>query len=80
MKLTKAPAQYSHDLIYLCQTAGIQLDDAQEKFLKTLTVFQLETRYPEDFLDLKKQATNEMTASLFNEFNKFQTWLNQIPK
>ena len=79
-KLTKAPAPYNHDLVYLCQAANVQLDDAQEKFLKTLTVFQLETRYPEDFLDLKKQASNEVTASLFSEFNKFQTWLNQILK
>lgn len=76
----KAPAPYSHDLVYLCQAANIQLDDGQEKFLKTLTVFQLETRYPEDFIDLKKQATNAVTASLFSEFNKFRTWLNQVGK
>jgi len=48
---------FSHNLMYLCEKAGIELDDQKLELLEEISDFNLEARYPDDKFSFYKKCT-----------------------
>jgi HEPN domain-containing protein len=68
---------YTHELKYLASKAGLTLTQEQKDFLEELIVFQIETRYPEEYEAIKEKATPEKARTLLKQFEIFKSWVQK---
>ena len=75
-KYNKTPPR-KHDLEILADAAGVlaQLDESQQDFLDTLSLYYIESRYAEDRDALAKHCTNKVTKDAFEQTGVILTWL-----
>jgi HEPN domain-containing protein len=65
-------APKTHDLIYLIDKAGLEIDDKQKLYLSALMQFQLEGRYPDYLLN---SPTKEKSLDYLQKTKDFLQWL-----
>lgn len=66
-----------HDLNRLAEVATLKLTDEQNIFLKSLSIEQQKTRYPEDIKALGKSYTQSYAQEILKQTREFRTWLRQ---
>lgn len=74
VKVNLKLAPKTHNLLYLVDNAGLELDDAQLKFLTILQKYQLEGRYPGDEISIPGTETAE---KYLQETKELLVWLMQ---
>ena len=67
----------THDLERLARLTGILMEEGQLEFLKLLTDYYIETRYPEDLTALSSDLDKKKSQSYLKETEAFLEWLNQ---
>lgn len=75
---TRAPAPYGHDLYKLTDKTGLALTSVQVEFLKRVTEYNIEGRYPDYKRELKHRATGEFCESELNEIERFGEWIQTL--
>lgn len=80
MRKVKQIPPKSHDLEYLAEKAGLNLQVEDSDFLTEMNQFVLEARYPDEKLDIYKKATKIIAESYFKRTIQFTTWLKEIVK
>ena len=71
----KEHAPYSHNLLYLAQSAELTLQNNDEKLLSEINEYNLECRYPDDKYMIYKKATEELFETYFKKVEKFRLWI-----
>ncbi|KAF0153153.1 MAG: HEPN domain-containing protein [Ignavibacteria bacterium] len=71
----------THDLNKLASFAKLELSEEQKDILDEITLFNLETRYPDYKLEFYKKCTKEFTTASIEKILELRTWLkNQLQK
>ncbi len=77
VKLIKANAPYSHNLVDLAKKTGIEFSEEQKILLADLTEFNLEARYPEWQKQFYLKCNKKYTENYFSSSVKMQKWLKK---
>ncbi|MCL4516868.1 MAG: HEPN domain-containing protein [Firmicutes bacterium] len=78
--VTKTMPPKTHDLLRLISLARIELDEKRELFLRRLTHYYIETRYPEEVNNLTATASKELAESYFAQTGEAIKWLDSLLK
>ena len=70
----------THDLIRLIELAKIGLADKQQLFLRKLTAYYIETRYPEEVKELSKKATKILANAYLKDSEEVVKCIDQLLK
>ncbi len=70
----------THDLIRLIELARIGLTDKQQLFLRKLTTYYIETRYPEEVKELSEKATKILADIYLKDSEEFIKCVDQLLK
>ncbi|WP_413911652.1 HEPN domain-containing protein [Desulfobacula sp.] len=68
---------FSHNLVYLCEKAGIELDDQKLELLEEISDFNLEARYPDDKFSFYKKCTIGFTKNKLKQIRVLREWFLQ---
>ncbi len=71
----KEHAPYSHNLIYLAQSAELTLQDNEKKLLSEINEYNLECRYPDDKYMIYKKTTKELFETYLKKVKQFRIWI-----
>lgn len=68
-----------HDLISLAGDAGLLpgLDQEAKKFLRRLTYYYIETRYPDKRVELEARCTNQLVRETLRSAKEVLLWLKK---
>jgi len=66
-----------HDLVVLANLTNLasECDEARLDFLRRLTVYYLESRYPDERADLAAKCTEQFTKEIVAKTEEIFTWL-----
>lgn len=73
--ITSKTPPYSHRLVALLEIAGIPADKERLDFLEILTVYYINSRYPEYKEKLSKTLNKKTTRSIFQRTQECFKWL-----
>jgi HEPN domain-containing protein len=68
---------FSHNLVYLSEKAGLELNDDNLELLEEVSDFNLEARYPDDKFSFYKKSTMEFTENKLKQIDRLKKWLLQ---
>ncbi len=74
---TKKQSPYTHDLLALTQTSGINPSKAQEKQLNEITAFNVRARYDDVKYLFYKKATKKYTEKYIEFTKQLRLWLKK---
>ena len=77
VKETKEFPPKLHDLIRLLELTKISLNNEQELFLRKLSNFYIETRYPEEMHEINKKVNAKLAAKYLKDAEELIKCLNQ---
>ncbi|MBX3730130.1 MAG: HEPN domain-containing protein [Candidatus Sumerlaeia bacterium] len=69
-----------HSLMRLAEAASLVVDEEQEMFLRELSNYYIETRYPEDIASLAGRIEREQSAQVLTRTEELLVWLSLILK
>ena len=75
-KSNKTPP-FSHNLVYLSEKAGLELNDESLELLEEVSDFNLEARYPDDKFSFYKKSTMKFTEKKLKQIKGLKKWLLQ---
>jgi HEPN domain-containing protein len=67
----------SHDLLKLANITEIDIDNSIQKLLSELSYYYIETRYPEDIININKKVTKKKAGEYLSKTEELFKWLNQ---
>jgi len=67
-----------HNLVKLAQHAQIEVDQAQVMFMRDLSRYYVETRYPDQIAELSRGMTGEKAAAVLNQTEAMLRWLSSM--
>jgi HEPN domain-containing protein len=68
---------FSHNLVYLSEKAGLDLNEEQLGLLEEISDFNLEARYPDDKFSFHKKCTIGFTKKKLQQIRMVRKWLLQ---
>ena len=68
---------FSHNLVYLSEKAGLELNEEKLELLEEITDFNLEARYPDDKFSFYLKSTQEFTQNKLTQIEELKKWLLQ---
>ncbi|HRX16952.1 MAG TPA: HEPN domain-containing protein [Spirochaetota bacterium] len=68
----------SHNLLFLCEKAKIELTDGQKEFLDIVNGFNIDTRYPDYKLTFYKNCSKEFTLKHFTKIKEIYRWIRSL--
>lgn len=77
VKTTKRPAPYIHDLAKLAGLAGVSLDARKLADLRTITTFNIATRYDEYKLAFAQKCTPAFSKKYLAVSDNLYSWLKK---
>lgn len=75
-KQDKTPP-FSHNLVYLSEKAGLELNEENLDLLEEVSDFNLEARYPDHKFSFHKKCTMEFTEKKLQQIERLKKWLLQ---
>lgn len=79
VKITKAHAPFTHDLLRLSQLANLSLNAEQKDWLDTITTFNLNTRYDNYKEEFYLKCTPEFSELWMERIKTIRTWIKNKP-
>lgn len=70
----------THDLIRLIELAKVGLTVKQQLFLRKLTAYYIETRYPEEVKELSKKVTKILASAYLKDSEEVIKCIDQLLK
>jgi HEPN domain-containing protein len=74
----KEHAPFIHNLLKLAEISEISIDQAQKDALNEITRFNLESRYPDDKKNFRKECTEDFTRKWMIEIEEIYKWLKSM--
>lgn len=68
---------FSHNLVYLCEKAGLELQQNNLELLEEISDYNLESRYPDDKFSFFKRCTKGFTSNKLKQIEEIREWLLQ---
>ncbi len=68
---------FSHNLVYLSEKAGLELNEEMLGLLEEVSDFNLEARYPDQKFSFHKKCTMSFTKKKIYEIERVKKWLIQ---
>lgn len=68
---------FSHNLVYLCEKAGLELQQKNLELLEEISDYNLEARYPDDKFSFFKRCTKRFTSNKLKQIEEIREWLLQ---
>lgn len=68
-----------HQLMRLAEVASIKVPDERAGFLRELSVYYIESRYPEEQSQITGQVGQEMAKEVLRQTEETIQWLESIP-
>lgn len=68
---------FSHNLVYLSEKAGLELQQNNLELLEEISDYNLEARYPDDKFSFFKRCTKEFTSNKIKQIEEIRKWLLQ---
>ena len=68
---------FSHNLVYLSEKAGLELQQSNLELLEEISDYNLEARYPDDKFSFFKRCTKEFTSNKIKQIEEIRKWLLQ---
>jgi len=68
---------FSHNLVYLSEKAGLEIDEETLELLEEVSDFNLEARYPDQKFSFHKKCTMAFTEKKLYEIARLKKWLIQ---
>jgi HEPN domain-containing protein len=65
----------THNLLRLAELGKLELNNDKLTLLQELTLYQIDTRYPDEKFSLYKTATKEFTEIRYNKVFEIKDWL-----
>ena len=75
-KQDKTPP-FSHNLVYLSEKAGLELNEENLELLEEVSDFNLEARYPDNNFSFHKKCTMVFTEKKLQQIGRLKKWLIQ---
>jgi HEPN domain-containing protein len=67
-----------HSLVRLAEAASLSVDDEQAGFLRELTAYYIQTRYPEETSDLGSQVNEDEARRVLDRAEETVQWLSSM--
>lgn len=67
-----------HNLMRLADHAGLELEQEQADFLRDLSGYYIQTRYPEETEALSSEVSREMAREILRETEATIQWLSSM--
>ena len=67
-----------HQLMRLAEVAGLEVIGERAEFLRELSAYYIQTRYPEEIKDLASQAKKESAQRVLYRTEEVLQWLNSM--
>ncbi len=67
-----------HNLMRLAQVASLDLSEDQEEFLRELSAYYIQSRYPEEIDALSGGVTRELACDVLRKSGEMLAWLSSI--
>ena len=67
-----------HHLMRLAEAAAVEMSSNQMDFLRELSAYYIQTRYPEEISDLASQVKEDEARRVMNQTEEIVQWLNSI--
>lgn len=67
-----------HNLIRLADAAGIKLKEDMADFLRELSAYYIQTRYPEEIADLSLQIKKSIAQEILTKTEEVILWLSSM--
>ncbi len=80
VKHTQAHAPPKHGLNLIADRAGLSLTTKQKEFLRRVTDYNLNTRYPDYKFEIKKRISQEYCERELEQITEFGKWLKTMLK
>jgi HEPN domain-containing protein len=77
-KRTKELPPRIHQLMRLAEVAGLEVSGERAEFLRELSAYYIQTRYPEEIRDLASQAKKEGAQRVLDRTEEVLQWLNSM--
>ncbi len=68
---------FSHNLVYLSEKAGLELQQNNLELLEEISDYNLEARYPDDKFSFFKRCTKKFTSNKIKQIEEIRKWLLQ---
>ena len=68
---------FSHNLVYLSEKAGLELQQNNLELLEEISDYNLEARYPDDKFSFFKRCTKGFTSNKLKQIEEIREWLLQ---
>jgi HEPN domain-containing protein len=75
---TKGLPPRLHQLMRLAEVAGLEVSGERAEFLRELSAYYIQTRYPEEIKDLASQAKEEGAQRVLDHTEEVLQWLNSM--
>ncbi len=69
-----------HDLELLAEKAELRLDDDKIHFLREMTVYNLDARYPDEQYEIYKRANGTVAELIINQTEEYLKWMKELLK
>jgi HEPN domain-containing protein len=66
-----------HNLMRLAESAGIEVDEARADFLRELSAYFIQSRYPEEMLEAS-QVSAELSEQVLARAKEVMQWLSSM--
>jgi HEPN domain-containing protein len=67
-----------HNLVRLSEAAGLQVDEERTRFLRELSTYYFQTRYPEEISSISKQVDAGLAKSVCKQTEEVFEWLESM--
>ena len=64
----------------LADAAGIALSEEKADFLRELSAYYIQTRYPEEVAELSRKISESQAKDIYLKTGEIITWLNSLLK
>ena len=67
-----------HNLVRLADAAALEMSDEQADFLRELSAYYIQTRYPEEVSDLGSQVKENEARRILDQTEEIVRWLSSM--
>ena len=67
-----------HQLIRLSEIAGLEMDESRIEFLRELSSYYIQSRYPEEIEDLSSHISQQETQNVLKRTQEIVQWIKSV--
>ena len=73
IQITRKMPPRTHDLLYLSKITEIEMDDERQTLYRELSAYYMNSRYPEEVVDLASELTREEVEEILQKTKELES-------